>query len=102
MVQWIAGWVDASAQPWFETNIPFNRFEDMVADTRACLDRVLRFYDVDPADFVYPDPPYGPGDRNFRRGEIDEWRRVLTGDQIERASAMIPAALYDRFGWPRG
>ena len=51
-------------------------------------------------NFVYPSKPVHVGDRNFRLGEVDEWRRILTPDQQKRASRLIPDSLYARFGWP--
>jgi len=100
-VDWIAGWLDASAYPHFTTRILFTTFEDMVADTKNFFDRILEFYEIDRAGFTYPEPPRVHGDRNFRRGEVDEWRRLLAPDQVERVSAAIPAPMFDRFGWPR-
>ena len=100
-VDWIIGWLDAHRQPWFETRILYTSFEDMVSNTRGFFDRILEFYDIDRACFTYPETPHVHGDRNFRRGLIDEWRTALSPEQIERASAAIPDRLYDRFGWPR-
>jgi hypothetical protein len=101
LVDWIAGWLDAPRQPWFKTRILYTSFEEMVADTRAFFDRILAFYEIDPACFTYPETPRVHGDRNFRRGQVDEWRSVLSPEQIERASSAIPARLLDRFGWPQ-
>jgi hypothetical protein len=40
-------------------------------------------------------------DRHFFHDETAEWRRVLTQAQVERATAMLPERLFDRFGWSR-
>ena len=32
-------------------------------------------------------------------GEIDEWRKVFTPSQQERAWSLIPSDLAERFGW---
>jgi hypothetical protein len=99
-IDWIEGWVQAEREPWFKTKILFTTFEDMAADPRAFFDRILDFYGVERDLFVQPSKPEYQGDRNFRRGEVDEWRRVLTSDQQKRASSLIPLSLYHRFGWP--
>jgi sulfotransferase family protein len=101
LVGWIKGWVDAANEPWFKTRILYTTFERMAADSKAFFDEILAFYDIDPNLFDYPDRPTAHGDRNFRRGEIDEWRGLLTPGQIDRASSLIPDELYERFGWPR-
>jgi hypothetical protein len=38
-------------------------------------------------------------DYHFRKGEIDEWRRVFGAELVEKLNALIPAGWYDRFGW---
>ncbi|MBR0718871.1 sulfotransferase domain-containing protein [Bradyrhizobium liaoningense] len=100
-IDWIVGWLDAPEQPWSGTKILYTTFEEMVADTRGFFDRILAFYDIDRAGFIYPDKRRVHGDRNFRRGDVDEWRTTLSPEQMERASSAIPERLFDRFGWPR-
>jgi hypothetical protein len=99
-IDWIEGWVQAEREPWFKTKLLFTTFEDMIADPKAFFDRILDFYGVERDLFVHPSKPEHQGDRNFRLGEVDEWRRVLTPDQQKRASGLIPLSLYRRFGWP--
>jgi hypothetical protein len=100
-VGWITGWLDAPREPWFKTRVLYTTFEDMVADTPRLVDRILDFYEIDRTGFVYPEKPRVHGDRNFRRGEVDEWRTVMSPAQIERATSAIPQRLFNRFGWPR-
>ncbi len=100
-IEWIEAWLRAPDQPWFNTQILYTRFEDMVLDQTAFFDRALDFFGIDHDRFKFPAPPTCPGDRNFRLGRIDEWRDVLTPAQIKRASSMIPDELFERFSWPR-
>jgi hypothetical protein len=100
VIDWIRGWVEAENEPWFTTKLHFARHEDLVADPKRFFDDILAFYGIDRELFDYPSQPTFAGDRNFRLGTTDEWRRLLTPEQIERASAKIPQTLYERFGWP--
>jgi Sulfotransferase domain len=101
LVGWIKGWLDASSVSWFQTRILYTSFERMVADTKAFFDEILDFYGIDRELFTYPDKPSVLGDRNFRLGQVDEWRALLTPRQVERATGLIPVEVSERFGWPR-
>ena len=100
-IEWIDGWLRASDEPWFKTKILYTTFEDMVREPKTFFARILEFYGIDQELFDAPQKPRAPGDRNFRKGALDEWRDLLTPAQIERASAMIPERLFDRFGWSK-
>ena len=40
-------------------------------------------------------------DYRFRKGEIDEWRRVFTAEQRARVNDTLPREIAARFGWKR-
>ncbi len=101
VIDWINGWVEATKEPWFTTKLHFARHEDLAADPRRFFDDILTFYGIERDLFDYPSRPSFIGDRNFRLGATDEWRQLLTPRQVEKASAMIPRALYEQFDWPR-
>jgi hypothetical protein len=101
-IAWIDGWMRAPQHPWFSTRILFTTFEEMKQEPLAFFRRILSFYDVPPDRVPAEDLAVGaaqPGQHNFRRGEIDEWRRVFTPEQAERANALVPRAMLERFGW---
>jgi hypothetical protein len=77
------------------------QLEHMIEQPHAFSDRVLDFYEIDRTRFTMPIAPTRHGDRNFRAGPAMSWRDQLTPAQMERASSMIPDALFDRFGWLR-
>jgi glycosyltransferase involved in cell wall biosynthesis/uncharacterized coiled-coil DUF342 family protein len=98
LVEWVAEWVEAAAT-WDRPRIKFTRFEDLVADRDAFFRDVLAFFGI-PLERFIP-PRIEPDDEiHFRKGEIDEWRRVFTPAQIAAAAAKIPKPLAARFGWP--
>lgn len=100
-IRWIEGWLGAVTEPWFCTRILYTRFEDMVQYPELFFAQLLDFYEIDRTGFNLPTTPTRRGDRNFRLGQIEEWRDVLNPAQRERASALIPQTLLDRFGWSR-
>ena len=107
-IQWIEGWLDASEDPSFRTEILFTLYRDMVGDEDAFFARVLDFYGIDESQFNYkpfrPSPHENPmfeGELHFRNARVDEWRDSFTPYQIEAAAEMMPERLLKRFEWPR-
>ena len=98
-VDWIQGWHQATSEGWLSTRVLFTRHEDLVADRVKFFERILRFYDIDPILFKAPPLPHR-GEANFRSGETQEWRRVMTPEQQARVNALLPRRLADVFDWP--
>lgn len=71
-------------------------FEDFVADREAYIADVLDFYDITSMSMRTTEQAAAV---HWRRGRTDEWRNVLTDEQRQRASDMLPRALGERFGW---
>jgi len=99
-VGFLQSWLEAEVDPAFPVRLLFTRQEDLGADAPAFFRRILDFYDLDAALFHFPEPPRR-GERHFRKGETDEWRRVLRPEQIARLQAMVPDHILHHFGWPR-
>ena len=107
-VQWIEGWLDASDDPAFATQILFMQYERFVADEMAYYEAILEFHGIDKTEFHFTpftpkaaDDPLHEGELHYRNARLDEWRDAFTSEQIERAAELIPDRLLDRFGWPR-
>ena len=99
-VKFLRSWMDAERDDEFLPRILFTRQEDLRADPQRFFRAILDFYDIAPELFQIPEPPK-EGERHFRRGETDEWRRVLRPDQIDRLQAMLPDDILNRFCWLR-
>lgn len=99
-VKFLKSWVDAESDKEFLPRILVTRQEDLRSDPDGFFLRILNFYDLNPELFRFPEPPK-KGERHFRRGETDEWRRVLLPGQIERIQGMLSDQLLERFGWQR-
>ncbi|MEZ2252645.1 tetratricopeptide repeat protein, partial [Microcoleus sp.] len=98
-IKWIEEWVDAEKNPLFYPKILFTRQEDLATNPQKFFEEILRFYEIENSRFTFPEPPKFRSDSFYRKGSIDEWREVLTPQQAEKASSMIPKRLLDRFGW---
>jgi hypothetical protein len=81
--------------------VNFTTFEDFVRDREGFLDRILSYYGGDTRFFdrerAFTEQP--GTDYHRRRGLIDEWKDVLTREQIEHVNSLIPNEFWNLFGW---
>jgi hypothetical protein len=96
-VGWIEGWVKARAR----LDVHFTTFEAFVREPRAFVDRLVGLYGGDTRWFDRAAGLQQPASADFhrRRGETDEWRRLLDTEQTRRVNAQIPDHWWSLFGW---
>jgi hypothetical protein len=94
-------WVDGWAKARYRLDIRFTTFEEFVRDPRAFVDRLVALYGGDTRWFNRAFALHEPATVDFhrRRGETDEWRRLLDSAQTERVNVQIPNELWSLFGW---
>jgi hypothetical protein len=97
MIAWIEGWVKAREK----LTVHFTTFEEFVCDRDRFLDRMLSLYGGDTRFFDRKRAiEEQPGvDYHRRLGLIDEWKSILTRQQIERINSVIPDEFWNLFGW---
>jgi len=107
-IEWIERWVDAAQDPAFKTEVLIILYERFVEDEMAYYHEILDFYGIDRSLWKFEpftpdkaDDPLHEGQWHFRNARTDEWRDAFTPEQIEKAAAMMPDALLERFRWPR-
>lgn len=95
--KWISDWLSIVDKPG-GLSILVTTFDELAADGRKILERILDFYriDYDPK-WIKVDPPV-PGKKHYRVGGAD-WRSAYTPDLLDRATAMISERERQRFGW---
>lgn len=91
-VRWLEDWLEVSRT---DATLEFlvQTHELLKADERQYFDRIFRFYNIEqPAELVTP----GRSRRtHFRTGDSDEWKELLTADQIRKVNSIFPEALAD-------
>jgi len=99
LVQWSEAWVRyADAK---RGQVLLTTFEDMVADEQVFIRRIAAFFKISVPRYLNTFA-YKTEAMHYRKGETDEWKRVFTMDQQQRALATIPNELAARMKWPRG
>ncbi len=96
-ITWMDGWVKARSK----LNIAFTTFEEFVSDRDAFVDRILSLYSGDRRYFDRERALREQAgiDYHRRSGRTDEWREILTPDQVERINRRIPDQFWQLFGW---
>lgn len=100
-IKWIQRWTDAETDTTFYPKILFTTQEKLVADPKGFFDTILDFYGFDQSLFKYPAKPSFQKNTPMRKGGVDEWRQEFTPEQIQKATQMIPDAMYQKFGWSK-
>ena len=98
LVAFVEGWLEVERSGAHGMEVLFMDFETFRRTPEAYRDRVLAFHEIDPARFRRTEAEEAQV-VHLRKGEIEEWRRVFTPAQQERAFAALPPALAERFGW---
>jgi hypothetical protein len=96
LVKFMTDWDALGRDPDHGIDVKFLSFEFFRTDADAYLHEVLDFYDIPRETFA---ADRESEDVHYRRGELEEWREVLTREQARRAWKQIPDELAGRFGW---
>lgn len=97
-VSWIARWLeiaDAGRIPILVTH-----YESLRIDERSLFDSILDFYGLR-VSYTLPKLAKTLAATHYRRADPDEVGTTFTLAQLERATALIPGWMMDRFGWNR-
>ena len=97
LVAWIGAWAEvATAWPH---RVLLTDFTALHEDDRALCQEMAAFVGHAPTRYRYR-PAARTMVNHFRVGELNEWQRVFTSDQIRRTTAMLPDELRHQFDWP--
>ena len=95
-VQWIEGWLAAAEKE--PSMIKFVTYENFVNHPNEYFSEILEFLGYSDDDFK--EVNLRPTKQlHYRKGETNEWERILTKEQIARIEEQIPSYFFDLFGW---
>jgi hypothetical protein len=100
LAKWSAAWLAASSRDDLGIAMRFSLYEDFHHDQTAFFADLLEFFGVYGFDIrALSSRSLERNGLHFRRGEVDEWRRVFSAEQCTRATDAIPKDLGTRFMW---
>lgn len=101
VVAWMNAWLEFKEQEDAKDNgfkILLTTYDDFLSDDIGFYNKVLDFYEIPREQFVYK-PAEKTETTHFRKGDVNEWRKVLTQAQKDRVNEIVPLALLQKFGW---
>ena len=96
LLEFVDGWRKVAADDASPFQVRFLSFERFLDDPQGYFDEALAFLEIDPARFRAEAETESV---HLRKGEKEEWRAVLSKDQMARAWKQIPAELAEEQGW---
>lgn len=102
-VQWLKEWVAAKEiedKKRDGLKIIITSYDELLADEQSLIFKISDHFRISAADFHYT-PVIKDAKVNYRSGDPNEWRKVFSAEQIERANSKIPKELLQRFNWER-
>lgn len=87
--KWLDDWIKISQINKYTNKIYFSKFEDMKKNEKLFFSQILNFLDIDKSIFKMPEKPNFEGDRNFREGNVNTWKKVLNDNQIDQLMSKI-------------
>ena len=99
-IEWIMGWLKANQDPDFPCKIHFSQHEVLAKNPKKYFQDVLSFYEIDENKFTFPKLPKFRENTHKRKGLTEEWRSVLSKEQIQQINKVIPEEWFKKFNWP--
>lgn len=102
-IELLVGWSNQDTNPDFNIEIKFTHYERLRQDYTRFFEEIMEFYEIDRTRFNFSKRPrsYEQGEAGFRKGLLNEWRSVMTIDQQDKATSMIPEYLFEHFSWEK-
>jgi hypothetical protein len=96
-IAWIDGWIKAGSR----LTVHFTTYEEFIRDKQTFIDKILALYGGDTRFFDAQQAlqEHAGTDYHRRRGLIDEWKEVLTREQVTAVNRLIPDYFWSKFGW---
>lgn len=99
LIQWIESWVSAE-RTYPNLKILLTSYETFHQNPMLFFNQILTFYGLKPHtyDFQHLIKPV-QGEKNFRKGSIDEWREVFTPKQQSQVNLLLKEDWLETFNW---
>lgn len=96
-IWWIQNWLDALPKIK-DFRVLVTTYDDLIKDEEIFFKKILDFYEIPTKKFIQPKVSKD-ANVNFRSGNPDEWRTVLTAEQQKRCTEQMPDIFFEKFSW---
>tara|TARA_Y100000031_G_C8161953_1_gene357443 strand:- start:371 stop:1090 length:720 start_codon:yes stop_codon:yes gene_type:complete len=95
-IEWIENWL--AVYDSGEHEILLTTYDELVRDDIGLVKKMIGYFGIDvPREDIFVMEKTVAN--NFRRGDPEEWKFILTAEQREYADSTIPQSILHRFGW---
>lgn len=101
LVEWLMGWLKAANSKAFKPEVLFTRYADFHDNPTQFYQKILKFYQLEPAQYPLQMREIVVGKMNFRKGQLEEWRRVYSSRQKTMAREFMTTEISEFFGWSK-
>lgn len=95
-IKWIEEWIEASKDE--SLKILFTTYESFTENPEKFFKNIFDFYGITLDVGKLPSLPKKEA-FHFRKGENEEWKKVMSKSQQEKVTRMLPKELFTKFNW---
>jgi len=100
-INWIKNWLEVKNNNYFNGEILYLNYELLVDNMDNYFSKILNFYNLDPSIFTMPKKPNFKNKSHLRKGDKNEWKQVLTNEQISKINNYIPESWFKEYKWDK-
>ena len=100
-INWIKEWLEASKKDFFCSEILYLNYEMLVDNMNDYFNKILNFYNINGSSFIFPKKPQFNINTHLRKGETNEWKKILSKDQILKINKQIPDIWFKKYNWDK-
>lgn len=103
IIDWIQSWAMVDQDHDNDMSILFTTYEEFTQDKKKFVERVFEFLNIGNGWQIEKDVLIEANEIkiHYRKGEVDEWRKVFSKKQRDFAWELIPDNLKKRFHWEK-
>ena len=98
-VNWIEKWIEVGNTNDFNCEILYLNYELLVDNMQEYFSKILDFFNLDKSKFKFPIKPKFQNKTHIRKGDKNEWKKVLSNKQILKINNTIPESWFGKYKW---
>ena len=100
-IEWIKGWLEVKNNPDFYCNVLYCQHQTLAKNVKKYFQNILSFYGLPEEKFKFPPQPEFKEKTHMRKGETDEWKKILNSNQTKKINNLMPESWFERFDWDK-
>lgn len=98
-INWIKQWLEVKNNNYFNGEILYLNYEMLVDNMELYFKKILDFYKIPKSKFIFPRSPKFQNKSHMRKGDKNEWKNILSSEQIIKINNKIPEEWFKNYNW---